>query len=257
VLEENWSFGDSSSAVGTNASHAWTKAGSYTITLDCEDELGATAAAEIGVTVHPSLTASFVSLNGTSANPAFPATPVILESSVSGGTSPYIVEWTFGDGSSGTGLSVSHSYAGVGTYTVEATLSDAVGASVRANLTVTINSSPTSSSLPSLTGGFASGAFLGLLLGGVAAAVVLFAVGCSEHQQAPAPPPDTMPGLLNELTELVEELSPASRAVLLLHYVQDLSLDEVAAVLELSPGTVKSRLAYGLACLRKSMERKK
>jgi len=76
-------------------------------------------------------------------------------------------------------------------------------------------------------------------------------------EEVPAPPPNMLPGLLDELTELVEELSPASRAVLMLHYVQDLSLDEVAAVLELSPGTVKSRLAYGLACLRKSMERKK
>jgi len=76
-------------------------------------------------------------------------------------------------------------------------------------------------------------------------------------EEVPAPPPNIVPGLLDELTELVEELSPASRAVLMLHYVQDLSLDEVAAILELSPGTVKSRLAYGLACLRKLMERKK
>jgi RNA polymerase sigma-70 factor, ECF subfamily len=75
--------------------------------------------------------------------------------------------------------------------------------------------------------------------------------------ELPAPPPHMLPGLLGELTELVEDLSPASRAVLLLHYVQDLSLDQVAVILELSPGTVKSRLAYGLACLRKSLERKK
>jgi RNA polymerase sigma-70 factor (ECF subfamily) len=43
---------------------------------------------------------------------------------------------------------------------------------------------------------------------------------------------------------------PASRAVLALHFGQDLSLAEVAAVLDIPLGTVKSRLAAGLAALR-------
>jgi DNA-directed RNA polymerase specialized sigma24 family protein len=38
---------------------------------------------------------------------------------------------------------------------------------------------------------------------------------------------------------------------MVLHYLEEMSLDEVAAVLEISPGTVKSRLAYGLARLRR------
>ena len=49
----------------------------------------------------------------------------------------------------------------------------------------------------------------------------------------------------------IDRLTPASRAVITLHYLEDMSLSEVAAVLELAPGTVKSRLAYGLARLRK------
>ena len=53
-----------------------------------------------------------------------------------------------------------------------------------------------------------------------------------------------------ELEQLVQHASPASRVVLLLHYQDDLTIDEVAAVLGLSPGTVKSRLAYGLRALR-------
>lgn len=35
-----------------------------------------------------------------------------------------------------------------------------------------------------------------------------------------------------------------------LHYLQDLPLQEVAAILEIGLGTAKSRLAYGLSCLR-------
>jgi DNA-directed RNA polymerase specialized sigma24 family protein len=38
-----------------------------------------------------------------------------------------------------------------------------------------------------------------------------------------------------------------------LHYLHEMTLDEVAAVLGLAVGTVKSRLAYGLASLRQQL----
>lgn len=68
---------------------------------------------------------------------------------------------------------------------------------------------------------------------------------------AGADPPAPPDGLLQRLPELLERVSPASRAILALHYIDDLSLDETAAVLDLPIGTVKSRLAYGLATLRR------
>ncbi len=62
--------------------------------------------------------------------------------------------------------------------------------------------------------------------------------------------------LVGQLQRLVDCVSPASRAVLILHYFEDLSIQEVAAILQLSAGTVKSRLAYGLKCLRTATEGK-
>ena len=53
------------------------------------------------------------------------------------------------------------------------------------------------------------------------------------------------------LLDCVDELPPASRAVIVLHYLEEMSLNDIAVVLEISPGTVKSRLAYGLARLRR------
>jgi RNA polymerase sigma-70 factor, ECF subfamily len=50
---------------------------------------------------------------------------------------------------------------------------------------------------------------------------------------------------------LLDQVSPASRAVLLLRYQHDLSLEEVAAILEIPIGTAKSRLHYGVTTLRK------
>jgi RNA polymerase sigma-70 factor (ECF subfamily) len=72
---------------------------------------------------------------------------------------------------------------------------------------------------------------------------------------APAPedrPPDTT------LAEVLasNRLSPASQAVLALHFREEMSLAEVAAVLEIPLGTVKSRLAYGLATLRRELGNK-
>lgn len=46
-------------------------------------------------------------------------------------------------------------------------------------------------------------------------------------------------------------VTPASRAVLVLHFQEGMTLADVAAVLDISLGTVKSRLAYGLATLRR------
>jgi RNA polymerase sigma-70 factor (ECF subfamily) len=62
--------------------------------------------------------------------------------------------------------------------------------------------------------------------------------------------------ILQELLSL-EGLSPASRAVLTLHFQEELPLAEVAAILELPIGTVKSRLAYGLTAIRKHLSKKR
>ena len=61
------------------------------------------------------------------------------------------------------------------------------------------------------------------------------------------------PLLRERVAEGLPRVSAASRAVILLHYFEEMSLSDVAAVLDLNPGTVKSRLAYGLAQLRKEL----
>jgi RNA polymerase sigma-70 factor (ECF subfamily) len=66
-------------------------------------------------------------------------------------------------------------------------------------------------------------------------------------------PPGSDPWIRERVLGGAERLPPASRAVVLLHYLEDLPLADVAAILDLSIGTVKSRLAYGLAQLRKEL----
>ena len=61
--------------------------------------------------------------------------------------------------------------------------------------------------------------------------------------------------LIQTLPQLVGNLSPASRAVVVLFYLHEMSLVETAAVLDIPLGTVKSRLAYGLESLRRNFKK--
>lgn len=60
--------------------------------------------------------------------------------------------------------------------------------------------------------------------------------------------------LLAALPDKLAALPAGAQIVLRLHYLQSLTQQEVAEALEIPLGTVKSRLAYGLACLRRMQE---
>jgi len=75
----------------------------------------------------------------------------------------------------------------------------------------------------------------------------------SALETLPAPevrPPDEA---LRDLLA-ADAISPASRAVLILHFQEDMSLPEVAAVLDIPLGTAKSRLGYGLKSIRQYLK---
>ena len=57
---------------------------------------------------------------------------------------------------------------------------------------------------------------------------------------------ELLPGLLHRI-------SPASRSVIVLHYMEGLTIEETAAILDISIGTAKSRLSYGLRALREAL----
>lgn len=69
----------------------------------------------------------------------------------------------------------------------------------------------------------------------------------AEDIPAPEPPP-------SDVLSNLHDIPPGSRAVLVLHFEEELTLPDVAAVLDIPLGTVKSRLAYGLNVLRKKIK---
>jgi len=67
----------------------------------------------------------------------------------------------------------------------------------------------------------------------------------------PAPSRDDLAPEL--IAQLVARVSPASRAVIVLHYLHEMPLAEIAEVMGVAVGTVKSRLAYGLDLMRRQL----
>jgi RNA polymerase sigma-70 factor (ECF subfamily) len=67
----------------------------------------------------------------------------------------------------------------------------------------------------------------------------------------PAPQRDDLAPEL--IAQLVARVSPASRAVIVLHYLHEMPLAEIAEVMGVAVGTVKSRLAYGLDLMRRQL----
>lgn len=68
----------------------------------------------------------------------------------------------------------------------------------------------------------------------------------------PASPCDDMQQVLDRITVVraLAAIAPRQREVLVLQYVYGLTVDEVAARLDVPVGTVKSRAHYGLAAMR-------
>src|SRR2546425_2047278 len=120
-----WTFGDGSSGSGAPATHAYAAAGSYQATVALTDGNGGTASSSTSVTISDIGITANVSPTSGDATTVFTFT-----ASASGGSgSPYSFSWTFGDGATGTGSPVTHSYSAGGSYSPAVNASDSLGGS--------------------------------------------------------------------------------------------------------------------------------
>ncbi|MDE1837660.1 MAG: PKD domain-containing protein [Euryarchaeota archaeon] len=136
-----WSFGDGTSGSSASPTHTYVNHGAYIVSLTVTDSAGTTAQAS-SLTVYVqgenqslplTLSVSLSSITG----PA-PLT-VSIGATPSGGVSPYVVDWNFGDGTLATGLVVSHTYSEAGNFVLSVSVSDGSGGSYNApSIQVTI-----------------------------------------------------------------------------------------------------------------------
>jgi YVTN family beta-propeller protein len=185
----NWNFGDGTTGSGGSTEHAWSKPGTYLVNVTYHDSLGIASSASLSVVVNPSLTGKFAVVPPSGVQPIV-GTTLQFNATALGGTSPYVVLWDFGDGSTSTGPSVGHAYASAGNYTVLVTETDRTGATLNGTLAVSIAPSPaTHSASSSSTFTFPLGLFLGVLAGAALAAVVVYAVGPRRPKDRSPPSP--------------------------------------------------------------------
>ena len=132
IMGYAWSFGDGTSATGATAAHSYTAAGTYTATLTVTDTQGLTNSASTPIVV-----TTPVAIENKPPTAAATATPtsgtvpltVSFDGSQSadsdGSIAAYL--WTFGDGSTATGKTASHTYTGPGDYTATLQVTDNQG----------------------------------------------------------------------------------------------------------------------------------
>ena len=140
-----WAFGDDPSNTSTaqDTTHRYDADGSYVVTVTVTDSFGEQATWTVDITVNP-----WLSMTGTSAT----RTAIDVGQSVSFtcapsyGTTPYSYFWSFGDGGTSAQQNPSHTFASVGMFTANVTVTDAAGGQASWTTVITV------SALPSLTG---------------------------------------------------------------------------------------------------------
>ncbi len=122
-----WNLGDGSTKTGRTISHTYAGIGTYTATVTVNNEHGQTATSS-AKTIHIGTPPATVTI--TVPQRATYGQDVAMSATSSGGT-PDTVSWTFGDGGTGTGIAVTHTYtagiSGVATYTIVVTAENNYG----------------------------------------------------------------------------------------------------------------------------------
>ncbi len=121
-----WDFGDGTAGSGPAPAHAYTTPGTYSVSLTVTNGAGCsnTASQAALINIYTSPVLSIV------ANPTiFCSAPgqSFLFNTSTGGSGPYTTTWNFGDGGTGMGSNVQHSYNSGGNFTVKMIVVDANG----------------------------------------------------------------------------------------------------------------------------------
>jgi len=170
----SWTFPGGATATGRTVTHAFSQPGSEVAQLLVTDSNGATAESTVAVSVsYVSATVSAPSGAGhTGSSLSFAAT------ASGGGGAPYNYTWSFGDGATGYGPSVQHTYGATGTMRPTLVVTDRLGATNTTHLRALTLTTP-----PGPLTGYSTWIILGI---GIAIAAVVGLLVLSRRRAAEA-----------------------------------------------------------------------
>jgi PKD repeat protein len=148
-----WSFGDGSEGRGNDVTHTYASNGSFTVTLVAQNDLGVRSnviTRTVNVMSAPILSRVTITRSAVS---AYINSSVNFAASVDGAPqTPVSYSWTFGDGTSGTGANVTHSYLQQGSYTVTVRAQNTSGLDVSATVSQQVLPLPLGQLVPACSG---------------------------------------------------------------------------------------------------------
>lgn len=145
IVSYSWEFGDGSQATGETASHTFTTAGTYYSQLTVVDSQGLsdTFSTPIVVTVSVSANEKPIAVLTTGAPSVDAPLTFSFDGSQSSDPDGSITQysWNFGDGTTGSGPLVLHTYSSAGVYTVSLQVKDDRDEKATAGIEITCNTS--------------------------------------------------------------------------------------------------------------------
>src|SRR3989454_1556602 len=138
----SWNFGDGFTGTGKMVTHSYSTAGFFTVTLTVTDNSGSTGSATSTKTTTDRPPIAEFSESATSVKIG---TAISFDASTSSDPDGTVTSyaWNFGDGSTGAGVTISHTYAATGVFTVTLTVTDNNGNTAAATASKTVaNDSP-------------------------------------------------------------------------------------------------------------------
>src|SRR2546422_1522701 len=171
----NWTFGDGATGPGCTTTHAYASQGTFTASVTATDSLGVNATASITVAVNAKLAVTSVA----SPRPTEVGTAVSFTITSAGGVGTVTCSWVFGDTTTGTGCSTTHTYAATGSFTANVTATDGLGVTAASSVSLTVNArlTVTVAASPNLTEVGALVDFIAPATGGVGTATCSWAFG--------------------------------------------------------------------------------
>ncbi|HTT14306.1 MAG TPA: PKD domain-containing protein, partial [Thermoplasmata archaeon] len=203
AVSEQWYVGTTLSGNGSTFSATWESSGHYNVTFAYTDAAGVSLEQVTPVVIEPPVraTVSVAYGNGSvpvGSGPVTVGESVELVAAVFGGTAPYVVDWNFGDGSFAVGLRAQHVYGAAGNYSATVNITDAVGGTISAPLTISVvapasSPPPPSSSSSGSSNDLPEGVVLGALIGLALGAMVVYVATRSKRRGPPPPPSPYVP----------------------------------------------------------------